>query len=90
MRVLKWIVDRCGGRAQGVETALGLIPRYEDINWTGLDRFDRARFEEIAGVDAQAWGAELKSHDELFGTLGGRLPAALELRRGSMHQKLAA
>jgi len=90
MRVLKWIVDRCGGRAQGVETALGVIPRYEDLHWAGLERFERARYEEIARVDEQAWGVELKSHDELFGNLAGRLPAALEVRRGSLHQKLAA
>jgi len=90
MRVLKWIVDRCAGNAQGIETALGVIPRYEDLSWAGLDRFDRARYEEIAQVDQQAWGVELRSHDELFGQLAGRLPAALEARRGSMHQKLAA
>jgi phosphoenolpyruvate carboxykinase (GTP) len=90
MRVLKWIVDRCAGKAQGVDTALGVIPRYEDLNWTGLERFDQTRYEEIARVEQQAWGVELKSHDELFGQLAGRLPAALEARRGSMHQKLAA
>jgi phosphoenolpyruvate carboxykinase (GTP) len=90
MRVLKWIVDRCAGRAQGVETALGVIPRYEDLNWAGMERFDKARYEEIARVDEQAWGAELKSHDELFGRLAGKLPPALEARRGSMHQRLAA
>ena len=90
MRVLKWIVDRCGGRAQGVETPLGVIPRFEDLNWTGLEKFDSARYEEIARVDEKAWGVELKAHDELFGSLAGRLPAALEVRRGSMHQKLAA
>ncbi len=90
MRVLKWIVDRCAGRAQGVETALGVIPRYEDLNWSGLERFERARYEEIARVDEQSWGAELKSHDELFSTLAGRLPPELEVRRSSMHQKLAA
>jgi phosphoenolpyruvate carboxykinase (GTP) len=90
MRVLKWIVDRCSGRAQGVETALGVIPRYEDLNWTGLDRFERGRYEEIARVDERAWGEELKSHDELFTKLAGHLPSALESRRGSLHQKLAA
>jgi phosphoenolpyruvate carboxykinase (GTP) len=90
MRVLKWIVDRCGGRAQGVDTALGVIPRYEDLNWTGMERFERARYEEIASIDEKAWSVELKAHDELFGTLAGHLPPALESRRGSMHQKLAA
>ena len=90
MRVLKWIVDRCAGRAQGVESALGVIPRYEDLNWSGLERIDRARFEEIACVDEKAWGAELQSHDELFGKLAGHLPPDLEMRRGSLHQKLAA
>ena len=90
MRVLKWIVDRCAGRAQGIETALGVIPRYEDLNWTGLERFERARYEELARVDERAWGEELKSHDELFGKLAGRLPQALESRRNSLHQKLAA
>jgi len=90
MRVLKWIVDRCGGHAQGVDTALGMIPRYDDLNWTGLERIDRARYEEIARVDDKAWGEELKSHDELFSKLAGHLPQALETRRGSLHQKLAA
>jgi len=90
MRVLKWIVDRCGGHAQGVDTALGMIPRYDDLNWTGLERIDRARYEEIARVDDKAWGEELKSHYELFSKLAGHLPQALETRRGSLHQKLAA
>ena len=90
MRVLKWIVDRCAGRAQGVETALGVIPRFEDLNWSGLERFDRSRFAEISGVDEKAWAAELTSHDELFRNLAGHLPPELELRRGRMHQKLAA
>ena len=90
MRVLKWIIDRCAGRAQGVETALGVIPRFEDLNWSGLERFERARFDEISGVDEKAWAAELKSHDELFSNLAARLPPELEMRRGRMHQKLAA
>ncbi|MGH8632258.1 MAG: phosphoenolpyruvate carboxykinase domain-containing protein, partial [Burkholderiales bacterium] len=90
MRVLKWIVDRCAGRAQGLETPLGIIPRYEDLDWAGLERFERTRYDEISRVDEKAWGEELKSHDELFGKLGAHLPQALEARRGTLHQKLAA
>jgi phosphoenolpyruvate carboxykinase (GTP) len=90
MRVLKWIVDRCSGRAQGTDTLLGTIPRFEDLTWAGLERFERSRYEEITRVDEKLWGEELKSHDELFRRLAGRLPQALEARRGTMHQRLAA
>jgi phosphoenolpyruvate carboxykinase (GTP) len=90
MRVLKWIVDRCAGRAQGAETPLGVIPRFEDLSWVGMEKFDRSRYEEIARVDEKAWAEELKSHDELFSKLAGHLPQALETRRGSLHRKLAA
>jgi phosphoenolpyruvate carboxykinase (GTP) len=90
MRVLKWVVDRCAGRGTGSETALGLIPRYDDLQWTGLEQLERARYEELARVDEPAWSEELKSHDELFAKLGTRVPQALEARRGTMHQRLAA
>jgi phosphoenolpyruvate carboxykinase (GTP) len=90
LRVLAWIVERCQGRAQGAETPLGLMPRYEDLNWSGLEKMTAARFAELTQVDAAAWKEELRSHDELFAKLGARLPAALEARRGRMHEKLAA
>ena len=90
MRVLKWIVDRCSARAQGMDTLLGVIPRFEDLSWTGMERFDRPHYEEITRVDEKLWCEELKSHDELFHKLEGHIPAALEARRGTMHQRLAA
>ncbi len=90
MRVLAWVVERCQGRAQGADTALGVMPRYEDLTWTGLEKMTAARFAELTQVDAAAWKEELHSHDELFAKLGARLPAALEARRGRMHEKLAA
>ena len=90
MRVLQWIVERCEGRGRGVETPLGTMPRYEDLNWTGFDKLSSAQYAELTRIDAAAWKEELASHDELFGKLAGHLPAALEARRGHMHEKLAA
>jgi phosphoenolpyruvate carboxykinase (GTP) len=91
MRVLKWIAERCQGRAGGVETPLGIMPRFEDLTWAGLEKkMTPAQYAELAGVDAAAWKEELASHDELFGKLGEHLPDALETRRGRMHEKLAA
>ena len=90
MRVLQWVVERCQGRAKGVETPLGIMPRYEDINWTGLDKLSSAQYAELTRVDAGSWKEELALHDEFFAKLGKSLPAALEARRGGMHERLAA
>ncbi len=89
LRVLKWIFERCEGRGSGRETPLGIIPRYEDFDWSGL-AYERARFEEITAVDEEAWAEELQSHDEFFARLGARLPVALELRAGHLRRRLAA
>ena len=90
MRVLRWIVERCQGRGQGVDTPLGVMPRFEDLDWTGLDKLSPAQYGELTRVDASAWKDELHAHDELFEKLGEHLPAPLEARRGRMHERLAA
>jgi phosphoenolpyruvate carboxykinase (GTP) len=90
MRVLQWVVERCQGRGKGVETPLGTMPRYEDLNWQGLEKVSPAQFAELSRIDCAAWQDELKSHDELFEKLGTHLPDALEARRGRMHERLAA
>jgi phosphoenolpyruvate carboxykinase (GTP) len=88
---VQWIARRCEGTASGADTPLGIMPRFEDLTWTGLEsKLTPAQFAELARVDRAAWKEELASHDELFGKLGARLPEALETRRGRMHQKLAA
>jgi len=90
MRVLQWIVERCQDRAEGVDTPLGTMPRYEDLTWAGLEKLSPAQFAELERIDSGAWKEELSAHDELFGKFGSRLPEALETRRGRMYQKLAA
>jgi len=90
MRVLAWVVDRCHGRADGVQTPLGVMPRFEDLGWAGLERFGRERYAELSNVDRKAWREELASHDDLFGKLAQHLPRALEQRRRKLHELLDA
>ncbi len=89
MRVLQWVVERCQGKARGVETPLGIMPRFEDLNWNGLP-LSASQYAELTRIDSVAWHDELKAHDELFGKLGAHLPAALDAKRGRMHESLAA
>jgi phosphoenolpyruvate carboxykinase (GTP) len=80
MRVLKWIVDRSRGRALGRETPIGWMPRFEDLDWTGLD-FSRESFDELQAFDRAAWRAEVIGHEELFLDLHDRLPKEMVYER---------
>ena len=80
MRVLKWIVDRVHGRAQGKETAIGWTPYFEDIHWDGL-KFSRAAFDELQQVDRAVWRKEVIGHEELFIALHDHLPKEMIYER---------
>lgn len=73
LRVLKWIVSRVNGGASSVESPIGWMPRYEDMDWNGLD-FSRESFSKIMEVDREAWKKELLGHEELFSSVYDELP----------------
>ena len=80
MRVLKWIVDRVRGRAQGMETAIGWTPEFQDIDWEGLS-LSQVAFDELERVDRKAWHREVLSHEELFLALHDHLPPEMIYER---------
>jgi phosphoenolpyruvate carboxykinase (GTP) len=80
MRVLKWVVDRGHGRALGQETPIGWTPRYEDVEWNGLE-FPKEKFEELQAFDRAAWRQEVLGHEELFLDLHDRLPPEMIYER---------
>ncbi len=88
MRVMEWMLGRIDGTAQGSENVFGTSPRYEDLNWNGLD-FTRAQFDSVIGVDKAAWQQELTMHDELFTTLAYHLPAQLQTTKARIAAALA-
>ncbi len=87
MRVLRWIVERVQGHGRGRETAIGWVPRYEDIDWAGLE-FSREAFEELMAVDRAAWRKEVIAHEELFIDLHDHLPPEMIYERELLICKL--
>ena len=61
LRVLEWIVDRCKGEADAVETAIGYVPKAEDINIEGLD-LDRPRRSSHSGSQERPVGKRSRRH----------------------------
>ncbi|NML60633.1 phosphoenolpyruvate carboxykinase (GTP) [Massilia sp. RP-1-19] len=89
MRVLKWKLDRIEGKAGGVENIFGTTPRYEDLNWNGID-FTREQFEQITSIDKDAWKEELKLHEELFHRLEQNVPQELVNAKAELEKRLSA
>ena len=72
-RILKWVVEKIQGKSNAVESPIGWMPQYDDIDWTGSD-FTRQEFEAIMNIDREAWKRELLDHAELFERMYDKLP----------------
>jgi phosphoenolpyruvate carboxykinase (GTP) len=86
-RVLKWMLERIENRAGGCEHVFGVTPRYEDLDWAGLD-FSEKEFVTITSIDRDAWVEEFKLHAELFQKLNHGLPGALVDTKASLESRL--
>lgn len=73
MRVLKWIVDKVHGETNAIESPIGWMPRYSDLEWEGLD-FSQEQFNELMSMDMEEWKNEVTSHELLFDKLYDKLP----------------
>ncbi len=80
MRVLEWIFDRVRGRARGHEFQLGWVPRYDELNFEGLD-FSREQFDELMHVSHDEFRQELLSEADLYLGLYDHLPKELIFQR---------
>ena len=87
-RVLKWIIERCEGKVGGQQTVLGVMPNYEDMDWTGAD-FSKAQFANVTNLDKQTWQGELEGVKEWFDKMGAKLPAKLASIRDELAAKFA-
>lgn len=77
LRVLEWIIDRCEGKADAVETPIGFVPKAEEINIEGLD-FSLDTLKSILEVKKDQWIKESEGIEEFYKKFGDRLPTELK------------
>ncbi len=89
MRVLNWILDRCEGKVDANETAIGFVPNADDIDIEGLDDVNADILAELLNVDKDVWTAEAADIEDFFAkTFGDTLPAELKGSLNTLKEKL--
>ena len=88
MRVLNWIIDRCEGKADATETAIGYVPKPEDIDLTDLD-MDMDTLKSILDVDKDTWTKEAAEIEEHYKKFGDKLPQELRDQLETLKANLA-
>ena len=87
MRVLNWIIDRCEGKADATETAIGYVPKPEDIDLTDLD-MDMDTLKSILTVDKDVWAKECAEIEEHYKKFGDKLPAELKIQLETLKEAI--
>ncbi|MCG3041485.1 phosphoenolpyruvate carboxykinase (GTP) [Streptomyces fenghuangensis] len=75
-RVLKWIVGRLNGEAEGVETPIGIVPAKSALDTDGL-ALPEADLEFLLKVDEKVWREEAALIPEHLNTFGDHTPKAM-------------
>jgi phosphoenolpyruvate carboxykinase (GTP) len=87
LRVLKWVVERCQGRGQAVESPIGHLPAAGAIDTTSLS-VSPETMKELLSVDAADWRPEAAAIGEFFAKFGDRVPPDLERQRKALIDRL--
>ncbi|HCH74267.1 MAG TPA: phosphoenolpyruvate carboxykinase (GTP) [Clostridiales bacterium] len=77
MRVLEWILNRCEGKVDAVETPIGFVPKAEDINIEELDGVTVDTIKDLLSIDKENWKKETEGIEQFYHELGERVPKKL-------------
>ncbi len=88
-RILGWMVNRCRFGAHALESSIGWLPDYDDLDMHGIeDSFPREVFAEAQKIDTAEWHRELLLQDELFIKLYSNLPKEIIFQRELLMSRL--
>jgi phosphoenolpyruvate carboxykinase (GTP) len=87
LRVLEWIIDRCNGRVDAVETPIGYLPKAKDLNMTGL-KISRKTIDKLLTIDKKEWLKDMRQQYEFFRRFGKRFPKELKKEYALLEERL--
>ena len=87
IRVIKWIIDRIGGKTGAKETPLGLVPELKDLDLSGLN-IPQDKVKKLFAIDPSEWTAELQDIEKYFGQFGSHMPEAIWQEYRALAEKL--
>ncbi|MBP3941804.1 MAG: phosphoenolpyruvate carboxykinase (GTP), partial [Christensenellaceae bacterium] len=90
MRVLDWIIERCEGNADAVETAIGYEPKAEDINIEGLSDVTVDTVKDLLNVDKDLWKEDVEGIKAFYARFGDRLPEEMAKQLKALEARLDA
>ena len=88
MRVIMWILDRCEDKVDADLTAIGYVPKAEDINIEGLD-ISIDTIKDLLSVDKQSWLDDVANIKEFYAQIGDRVPAELHEELAALEERLS-
>lgn len=90
LRVLEWILARCDDKVDAVQTAIGYVPKAEDINIEGLDDITIDTVRELLTVDNASWLEDIENIKEFYALVGDRVPAEMYEELDALEARLKA
>ena len=88
MRVLLWILARCEDKVGAVETAIGYVPKPEDINIEDLNGVTIDTIKDLLSVDVASWKEDCKNIREFYGVIGDHMPKELYEELDALEKRL--
>jgi phosphoenolpyruvate carboxykinase (GTP) len=89
LRVLEWIISRCKGEIDAVETPIGYVPHENDIDMTGL-RIPRENMHKLFAIKKDDWKEEARGVGEFFKTFGKDLPREMSQELKALEKRLSS
>ena len=87
LRVLQWILSRAEGSVGAVESAIGFLPKAEDLNLKGID-LSPEKIASLLSINSKDWADEIKDQAVFFEKIGDTLPSEIQAQREALIQQL--